>query len=147
MFPAGILYWNTEKEPDLEIKLQSQWQSNVYVQKKSHYFRSNPALATAVFDPSLVLTRLHLAEMLRWPQMPAACWQQNVALKNSAFFFSFFFPSEVLKTTQYNYNSSATQAEHWTCLSHSLTWKWHTNYKFHLAGGFNLLHLNILLKL
>lgn len=43
MFPADALHWNREKRSDLEIKLQSQWQSNIYVQKNSHYFKSNSA--------------------------------------------------------------------------------------------------------
>lgn len=54
---------------------------------------TQPVLATVIFDPALVLTTLHLAEMLRCPQMPAACWQQSGVLKISAPFFFFLLRS------------------------------------------------------
>lgn len=89
---------------------------------------TQPGLAIAIFDAALLLTNTS-SGWNAW--MPAAYWQQTSSKNQCTFFFS-----AVLKTTQGNYSSSATHAEHWTCLSHSLTWTWHTHYKFHLARGF-----------
>lgn len=79
---------------NLSDSLVSLFRRNHITSKVTH-----PALAAAIFDPASVLTNSSSAEMLSCPQMPAACWQQSVALKISAPFLLF---SEVLKTTQDN---------------------------------------------